>query len=205
MRIVQQSALRVAAVLAVAICTTVPLCAQMPDARMLERGSVEVNGKSVNYLIRRLPVSTFTELPAVVAAELEKRDCMIPQSYQAHRAENVVHGSFEGAGTLDWAALCSAGGKVQLLVFFASTPGVPLTIDEADEKKLLEAHDPSGVLGFDWGLDAATPLQVHQAQAGMEHRPAAPAHDAVALVWLEHRTRYRLYEKQRWVELDMPD
>lgn len=177
----------------------------MTENRMVERGTVDVNGKSTKYLIRRLPVSSFTELPSLIAAELEKRDCMIPQSYQAHRAENVVHGSFEGEGTSDWAALCSASGKVRLLIFFASAPGVPLTLDEADEKTLLEAHDLSGVFGFDWGLDAATPQQVHQAQAGMEHRPAAPAHDAVALVWLDHRTRYRLYEKQRWVELDMPE
>ncbi len=189
----------------VVLATTGLLCAQMPDTRMVERGTVEQNGKTVKYLIRRLPVSSFTELPVNVAAELEKRECMIPQSYQAHRAENVVHGSFEGVGTSDWAALCSAGGRVRLLIFFASAPGVPLTLEEADEKTLLEAHDLSGVFGFDWGLDAATPLQVHQAQAGMEHRPAAPAHDAVALVWLEHRTRYRLYEKQRWIDLDMPE
>jgi hypothetical protein len=186
------------------------LCAQMPDTkmpenRMVERGTVDLNGKTTKYLIRRLPVSSFTELPAPIATELEKRECMIPQSYQAHRAENVVHGSFEGAGSSDWAALCSTGGKVRLLVFFASAPAAPLTLDEADEKTLLEAHDPSGVFGFDWGLDAATPLQVHQAQAGMEHRPAAPLHDAVALVWIEHHTRYRLYEKQRWIDLEMPE
>lgn len=189
---------------AVAALAAGALCAQMPDARMVEHGSVTANGKATPYLIRRLPVSTFTELPATVAAELTKRDCMIPQSYQAHRAENVVHGSFEGVGTSDWAALCSADGKVRLLVFFASAPGAPMTLNSADEKALLEPHDPSGVLGFDWGLDAATPEQVHEAQAGLEHRPAAPTHDAVALTWIDHSTDYRLYEKGHWVALEMP-
>jgi hypothetical protein len=129
---------------------------------------------------------------------------MIPQSYQAHRAENVVHGSFAAPGTLDWAALCSAGGQVRLLVFFSSAPQNPMTLDEADEKSLLQPHDPSGELGFAWGLDAATPAQVHAAQAGLEHRPPPPSHDAVALTWIDHWTRYRLYEQGRWIELEMP-
>ncbi len=194
----------------VAALAAVPvLCAQTAEAptgaRLLEHGSVMVGGKPTEYLIRRLPVSTFTELPATVSAELEKRECMIPQSYQAHHAENVVHGSFERAGSVDWAVLCSAGGKVKLLVFFASAPGKPLTLDEADEKKLLQVHDPSGVLGFDWALDAATPGQVHEAQAGLEHRPEAPTHDAVELTWIDHWSTYRLYEQGRWVELEMPD
>lgn len=197
------------AVCAVVVAAGLQLYAQNmdapADARMVERGNMVVNGKPAKYMIRRLPVSTFTNLPAAVAAELEKRGCMIPQSYQAHRAENVVHGSFEHAGTADWAVLCSAGGRVKLLVFFVSAVDKPLTLEEADEKKLLQIHDPSGVLGFAWDLDAATPEQVHEAQAGLLHRPAAPTHDAVELTWLDNEATYRLYDQGRWIELEMPD
>jgi hypothetical protein len=172
---------------------------------MLEQGSVTIDGKSTPYLIRRLPITTFPDLPLAVTAELDRRHCMIPQSYQAHRPENVIHGSFESPTSSDWAVLCSAGSHVSLLVFFSSAPpATPIVLDEADEKSRLQPHDLTGVLGFNWGIDAATPAAVHEAQAALDHRPAPPTHDSVALSWLEHKTDYWFYQSGHWSALDMP-
>ena len=88
-----------------------------------ESGKTNVNGKPVPYLIRRLPVDSFPDLPDAVAATLTERGCLIPQTYQAHRPENVIHASFDRAGSSDWAVLCSTHGTVELLVFFARKPG----------------------------------------------------------------------------------
>lgn len=191
--------------LAITAIAQTPAHPSTPDPHLTERGTLLINGSTTPYLIRRLPISTFTELPTPIAAELTRRACMVPQSYQAHRPENVIHGAFESPTSTDWAVLCSANSRVTLLVFFASSSAAtPITLDAADEKSLLQSHDPSGILGFNWGIDAATPAAVHEAQAALDHRPTPPTHDSVALTVLEHRTTYHFYNQGRWTDLEMP-
>ena len=184
-------------------------CAQTAStAAASERGQLKIAGKSTPYLIRHLPVSSFPALPPAVAEVLNQRGCSIPQTYEAHRPENVVHGSFQRSGSSDWAVLFSANGTVSLLVFFGAagpgqvTPGVLAT---AEETSRLQAHDPSGVLGFNWGIDAATPRQVHDVQAGLAPRPAPPDHDAVADSVIDRWTIYHLYKDSAWQVLEMND
>ncbi|MGB6830098.1 MAG: hypothetical protein WBE41_18775, partial [Terracidiphilus sp.] len=57
-------------------------------------GTVTVNGQPRQYMVEHLPASSFPALPAGVAAELNRRGCLIPQTYEAHGPENVIHGSF---------------------------------------------------------------------------------------------------------------
>ena len=115
---------------------------------------------------------------------LNRRGCLIPQTYEAHGPENVVHASLERAGSSDWAVLCSAEGTVSLLVFFGSTPAQLVVLASAPETERLQAHDPSGVLGFNWGIDPASPEQIRTAQIGLLHRPAL-AHERCAALLLD--------------------
>lgn len=166
------------------------------------RGQLSLNGQSVPYLIRHLPVSSFPELPEPVQRELTQRGCFIPQTYEARRPENVIHGSFEKPSSQDWAVLCSASGTVSLLVFFASAPEKPSTLASAPETQRLQPHDLTGVLGFNWGIDTATPEQIHDAQIGMSPRPAKLDHDAIADSTVEQKTVYRVYAKSGWGRVD---
>ena len=179
--------------------------AQPPPAQLTESGQIVVGGHSTPYLIRHLPVSSFPELPEGVQEQLNRRGCLIPQTYEAHGPENVVHASLERAGSSDWAVLCSADGTVSLLVFFGSTPAQLLVLASTPETERLQAHDPSGVLGFNWGIDPASPGQIREAQTGMEHRPPWLDHDALADTVVEHRTVYHFYAKKAWTVLEMPD
>jgi hypothetical protein len=159
------------------------------DGQTLERaaplnssGRVMVAGRLTPFLIRHLPVSSFPQLPESVAGALNQRGCMIPQTYEAHRPENVVHASLERAGSSDWAVLCSVEGKVSLLVFFDGGSG----------------------------QDAAAPVvlastEEHEAQSGLAQRPGRVDHDALADAVLEGRTVYRFYAKNVWQALEMPD
>jgi hypothetical protein len=165
---------------------------------LLESGHVQRDGRSTPYRIRRLPVSSFPELPTAIAAQLDQRGCMIPQTYQAHRPENVVHASLERAGSSDWAILCSAHGTVSLLVFFASAASDPATLASGLETQHLQVRDGSGALGFNWGIDPATPETVHQAQIGMANRPPRLDHDALADSVIDHSTVYRIYREHAW-------
>jgi hypothetical protein len=121
--------------------------AQSP-APLNASGQIVVDGQSMRYLIRHLPVTSFPSLPDEFAALLNRRGCLIPQTYEARRPENVIHASLERAGSSDWAVLCSEHGTVSLLVFFSSAPDELQVLAAAPETERLQAHDPSGVLGF---------------------------------------------------------
>ena len=172
---------------------------------LIESGKADVDGRSMPYRIRMLPVSSFPDLPAPVVDILNHRECLIPQTYQAHRPENVVHASLERAGSSDWAVLCSAQGTVSLLVFFGSATGDPIVLASSIETQRLQPHDRTGVLGFNWGIDPATPASVHEAQTGLDHRPALLDHDALADSVLDHRTVYHFFAKNVWTSLEMPE
>jgi len=182
------------------------LTAQQPAPQPLNvTGHLTIAGRSIPYLIRHLPISSFPNLPPALASELDRRGCLIPQSYAAHSPENVVHASLESAGSSDWEVLCSAGGTVSLLVYFSSAPATVLELAAAPETERLQAHDPSGVLGFDWGIDPASPTQIQSAQTGLLHRPSLADHDAVADTLIDHRTIYHFYLKNAWIVLEMPE
>lgn len=168
-------------------------------------GKTSVDGKTVSYLVRRLPVDSFPDLPDAVADALTQRACLIPQTYQAHRPENVINASFDRAGSSDWAVLCSAHGTVELLVFFARRPGKAMTVASAPELARIQRHDSSGVYGFDWGIDAVSPKQVREAQSGLEHHPPAVDHDGLADTVLNQKTIYHFYTHEEWTKLDMPE
>ena len=176
-----------------------------PQAQLTESGNVVTGGHSVPYLIRRLPVSSFPDLPAEVADVLDQRGCMIPQTFEAHHPENVVHASLEQAGSSDWAVLCSTHGTVLLLIFFGSDPARPQLLVSAREMERLQAHGPGGVLGFGWGIDPASPEQIREAQSGMEHRPPPVNHDALADSIIDGHTVYHFYAKHAWTQLDVPE
>ncbi len=179
--------------------------AQVAPAQLNESGQIVIDGRSTSYLIRHLPVSSFSGLPSGVVDLLNRRGCLIPQTYQAHRPENVVHASLEGAGSSDWAVLCSSRGIVSLLIFFAGTPARSFVLASSPETERLQPHDPTGVLGFNWGIDPASPAQVHEAQAGLEHRPPLLDHDALADSVINHRTFYHFYARNAWTVLETPE
>ncbi|WP_263360039.1 hypothetical protein [Acidicapsa ligni] len=191
----------IAALSGLALCANVLLAqiATPSPSQLTATGQVEVDGRQVAYRVRHLPVSSFPDLPAPIAAELATRGCLIPQTYQARRPENVIHGSLEHSGSNDWAVLCSVNGQVSLLVFFSTaTAAQPIVLATQPETDRLQQHDPSHELGFNWGIDAASPQHVHDALAGMDKRPAPLDHDALADSILDIKTVYHLYRNGAW-------
>jgi hypothetical protein len=181
--------------------------AQEPEAALsalVTTGEVTQRGQTRQYIVRHLPPSSFPDLPEAVAADLNQRGCLIPQTYQAHQPENVVHASFQRAGSSDWAVLCSVKGNVWLLVFFDGT-GKPSVLANAPETQRLQNHESNGVLGFNWGIDIASPQAVHDAQIGLTPRPPRLDHDALTDSIVDHKTIYRYYANGSWSRLDMPD
>ena len=188
----------------VCVLLVLPMAAQQDAPSLNESGKVMMAGRSVAYLIRRLPVNAFPDLPDAVVAQLEKRQCLIPQTYEAHHPENVVHASLERAGSSDWAVLCSTNGEVSLMVFFGSAQSRPAILLTVAEKQRLQQHDSSGVLGFNWAIDPASPDAVHEAQSGLERKPPRVDHDALEDILIDQKNVYRFFSKGTWKLLDMP-
>jgi hypothetical protein len=181
---------------------------QQPDSdahRLVESGIAVVDGHAAEYRIRRLPVSSFPDLPADIADLLSQRECLVPQTYAAHHPENVIHASLERSGSSDWAVLCSVQGTVSLLVFFGSASERPIVLSTAPETKRLQRHDSTGVLGFNWAIDPASPETVHHAESGMPKRSPPLDHDAVADSVVEHGTVYRVYTQHAWTVVETKD
>jgi hypothetical protein len=168
-------------------------------------GSIVIDGHPTPYLIRHLPTSSFPNLPAAIQQQLDHRGCLIPQSFEARQPENVVHASLERSSSSDWAVLCSSRGTVSLLVFFGSGSNQPFTLASAPETERLQTHGSSGVLGFNWAIDPATPQDVHEAQLGMRHPPPHLDHDALADSVVDRRTDYHFYLSNSWTLIDTQD
>lgn len=173
-----------------------------PQSPLTETGHVIIDGHATPYLIRHLPVSSFPQLPGAVGNLLKERGCLIPQTYEAHQPENVIEASLERPGSKDWAVLCSEHGTVSLLVFFgdkatASLSG-PRVLATAPETERLQAHGADRVLGFNWGIDSASPEQVREAQAGMQPLPPRLDHDALADSVTDGATVYHFYTGNAW-------
>jgi hypothetical protein len=178
---------------------------QFDSGTLSTSGQVVVDGRSTPYLIRHLPVNAFPQLPTAVQNVLNLRRCLIPQTYEAHRPENVVHASLERHGSSDWAVLCSVNGTVSLLVFFSSSSADPMVLATAPETGRLQSNSSTGVLGFNWGIDPASPDEIHQAQLGMRHIPPRLDHDVLADSVIDQRTIYHLYSKNTWILVDTQD
>ncbi len=172
---------------------------------LITDGHIDQDGRSVAYEVRHLPVSSYPNLPLDVAGQLTDRGCLIPQTYEARRPENVVHASLQRPGSSDWAVLCSAQGAVSLMIFFGSAPGQPLTLATAPETQRLQPHFGTSVLGFNWGIDPATPDAIRQAQIGLWPRPARLDHDALSDSQVDRKTIYHFYVQGAWRVLDMPE
>ena len=56
----------------------------------------------------------------------------------------------------------------------------PMVLASAAETDRLQAHGATNVLGFNWGIDPASPEVIHDAQFGMKHPPPRLDHDALA-------------------------
>ena len=186
---------------------TIPMPPVEKQTPLTASGQILIAGRSTPYLIRHLPVSSFPDLPAGIVDLLNRRGCTIPQTYEARRPENVVHASLEHSGSSDWAVLCSVEGMVSLLVFFDGGPvrfeGQPTVLASAVETGRLQAHPGNGVLGFNWGIDPASPQKIHDAQIGLDKRPARLDHDALADSVVDHTTVYHFYAKSAWTVLEM--
>jgi hypothetical protein len=174
------------------------------NAERIESGSVlSADGQPVAYRIRLLPVSSFPDLPGAVAAELNRRGCMIPQSFEAKQPENVIHGAFRAAGSSDWAALCSSQQTTTLYVFFAGQAESPIALRSQPDSAWLGTEPGGSVFGSAWGIADRSVAELRSTPA--IRRGLTIDHDAIDDARLERSLAIHYFEAGRWVNLRPDD
>jgi hypothetical protein len=165
---------------------------QDQDKEQVETGQLQIAGQSRSYRLRRLPLSAFPELPPSVRSVLSQRGCLVPQTWQARRPENVIHGAFFRAGNQDWAVLCSQEGESSLLVFRDGI-GVPAELASYKDVDRLMPTNANGKLGYAWGIDPASQDRLRQFAPG-QHFDHEGIEDSV----IDHSSVLHFFREGRW-------
>jgi len=175
-----------------------------PNAERIESGETRsAAGDTIVYRIRLLPIASFPDLPTPVIAELVRRQCMIPQSFEAQQPENVIHGSFFSYGSSDWAALCSSQGTTTLYVFFAGQFESPIALRSQPDSAWLGAEPGSSVSGSAWGIAVRSDAELRASP--QLRRGVAIDHDAIDDARLERSLSIHYYLAGRWLNLNRSD
>ncbi len=174
--------------------------ATAPGSEQLETGRVRLTGHpDIIYRIRLLPITAFPELPQPVVAVLNDHHCLVPQTYEARRPENVIHGAFEKQGSDDWAALCAVNGTTTLYVFFQSHPGEPIALRQQRNIDWLGA-EVVGAYGSAWGIALRRPSHIPVAKSDQLHPPLD--HDGIEDSYIEKSTTIHYFQDGSWVTVD---
>ncbi len=167
----------------------------------IERGQVlSPAGAVLHYRIRLLPLASFPDLPTEVAAQLQRRQCMVPQTFEAQEPENVVHGAFRAAGSNDWATLCSVAGATTLYVFFSGQYDSPIPLRSQADTAWLGAEPGSTVYSSAWGI-ALRPAEELRDSLEIRHL-IHPDHDGIEDAHLEHVTTVHYFQAGKWLLID---
>jgi hypothetical protein len=97
--------------------------------------------------VPRLSPDSFPRLPNAVRAELNRRDCVVPQTYGDTARHNVVTGAFTSHGAVEWAVLCSVKRESRILVLDAATGAVVDSLEKVADKQWLQTIG-DGKIGF---------------------------------------------------------
>jgi hypothetical protein len=173
----------------------------VPGGERIESGTaLSPAGEPIAWRIRLLPLASFPNLPAPVAAVLNEKQCMIPQSFEAKQPENVIHGAFSAPGSSDWAALCSAAGSTTLYVFFAGQFESPIALRSQPDSAWLGTEPGSTVSGSSWGIAVRSSAELRATP--QLRRVATIDHDAIDDARLERSVVIHYYKGGRWISLN---
>jgi hypothetical protein len=155
--------------------------------------------------IRRLPPSSFKELPAKVVKELKVRGCTIPQTYTSRKPHNVIQGEFARKGQKDWAVLCSKESKLAILVFWAKRTKCPAEMPWFEDK-----HGLQGIGGEEIGyliaiapVDADYILEHYERYGGP--KPPPLDHQGIERVFGEKGSSVLYCHEGEWLRLTGAD
>lgn len=121
---------------------------------------------------------------------------MVPQTWEAHHPENVIHGAFFQAGHQDWAILCSRQGESSLLVF-QNGMGMPVELASHKDKDRLAPINATGQLGYAWAIDPASLTRMRQFAPEQRFN-----HEGIEDSLIEHSSVLHYWREGQWLVLE---
>ena len=174
---------------------TAPLIAAAQEGEQVLHGHIG----DQSYAFRLLPPASFTEVPAAIRSDLQKRHCLIPQTYEARTPENVIHGAFREKGSSDWAALCSQNGTSTLLIYWDGSDPKPAETAAQLDTDTADPHNETNLLGYARGIDPATPKSINEILANKPYGPFD--HDGIRDAHIEKSSVIHYFKNGTWMTL----
>jgi len=167
----------------------------------VEQGQIpSKGGGTLPYKIARLAPAAFTQLPGAVRAELEKRGCLVPQTFRASQPENAISGAFREAGTADWAVLCSREGYSSILVFWKASAESVAELGRRKDTEDLLASESQGTARYARFISAASPDWIRRKKHNKKVGPLE--HDGIEDGLLGQGSLIHYFRGNGWVELE---
>jgi hypothetical protein len=149
----------------------------------------------------RIKPSVFSQVPAAIRAEMERRGCTVPQPHGAAEPVNLVSGRFTSAGQTDWAGLCSRDRMSVILVFRGGSTTDVAELARHPDRSYLQGLG-GGVIGFSRGLEIADAAYI-RAHHDPRSSPPLPLldHDGINDSFIEKGSVVWFWSQGRWLEL----
>ena len=149
---------------------------------MLDAGAATDEWSEAEKAILRVPESAFSDLPERVRHVIRELRCLIPQPGDRVAARgplvNVISGQFARAGQVDWAFLCSSGGRSAIYVVWGGPEVCPTPLANAADRDYLQGRGGS-VIDFSRELIVAGPDQIVTTYRHYGKPPPFVSHDAI--------------------------
>ena len=147
----------------------------------------------------RLAPASFEQLPPLVVADLEARQCTIPQTFTKREPHNVVSGSFIKPGQIDWTILCSRKGFSTILVYPSGRVQSVQELATESDHGYLQVIDGEGTIGFSRKIDRASIDRVKRRRS-----PSVPTtsidKDGIEDIFVEKASVIRYLYRGKWTE-----
>lgn len=151
--------------------------------------------------IVRLKPSDFRQLPGAVRRDLDRRGCRIPQVPDKTAPHNVISGSFIGAGSRDWAVLCSVKGSSRVLIYRGGGASKVDSVARRGDKEYLQSGT-TGALEFSRRIYIAEAKAIaEEAKARSGPKPPPLDHDGIGDAFKDKASTIRYYYRGKWLEL----
>lgn len=154
---------------------------------------------------KRLPPSSFPNLPASIVDNLESRGCTIPQAYITPKPHNVIQGVFSESQEIDWAILCSIDRISSILVYWGASYKNVSEIAKGPDKRFLQ-EIRVGQIGFSRDVSVAGKnfIMRHYEYFGGS-KPPPIDHKGIDDAFVEKGSIVLYYYRGEWLRLTGAD
>ncbi len=169
----------------------------------LQQGSLTAQDwERANAATVRLKPAAFSELPAAVRQDLERRGCEVPQTFSNTVPHNVIRGRFTSIAQTDIAVLCSKARISTILVFRGGSTSAVAELANRPDQDFLQIVASGNVVGYSRALSVATPMDIqkHYAEDGGPKLPPLD-HDGINDIFIEKASVVWFWYGGRWGQL----